>query len=71
VSESSSATTRSLLLGFSMAYSTRSQSSNVRWVCRWRDTISIRERRECDQTGGPRFLSCNRANRFCPLAVVS
>ena len=44
VSESSSVAARSLLLGFSMAYSTRSQSSNVRWVCCWRDVISIRRR---------------------------
>jgi len=33
-----------LPLGFSLAYSTRSQSSNVRWVCCWRDVISIRRR---------------------------
>ena len=43
-SESSSVTTRSLLLGFSIAYSTRSQSSDVRWVCCWREVISIRRR---------------------------
>jgi hypothetical protein len=42
VSESSSVTARSLLLGFSMAYSTRSLSSNVRWVCCWRDVVSGR-----------------------------
>jgi hypothetical protein len=34
-----------LLLGFSMAYSTRSQSSNVRWVSRWREVISSGRRR--------------------------
>ena len=33
-----------LLLGFSIPCSTRSQSSNVRWVCRWREVISIRRR---------------------------
>ena len=42
VSESRSVTARSLLLGFSIAYSTRSQSSNVRWVCCWRDVVSFR-----------------------------
>jgi len=31
---------RSLLLGFSMPYSTRSQSSYVRWVCCWRGADS-------------------------------
>jgi hypothetical protein len=39
VSESSSATARSLLLGFAIAHSNRSQSSNVRWVCCWREVI--------------------------------
>jgi hypothetical protein len=39
VSESSSATAKSLLLGIWIAYSTRSQSSNARWVCWWRDVI--------------------------------
>ena len=54
-SESSSATARSLLLGFSMAYSTGSQSSNVRWVCCWREVISIRPRKVADRfgTAGP------------------
>jgi hypothetical protein len=33
VSESSSGAARSLLLSFSIVYCTRSQSSNVRWVC--------------------------------------
>jgi hypothetical protein len=33
--ESSSVTARSLLLGFAIPYSTRSQSSNVRWVGGW------------------------------------
>jgi hypothetical protein len=32
------------VLGFSISYSTRSQSSKVRWVCWWRDVISIRHR---------------------------
>jgi hypothetical protein len=32
------------LLGFSMPYSTRSQSSNVRRVCLWREASSIRRR---------------------------
>jgi hypothetical protein len=49
VSESSSVTARSLLLGFSMAYSTRSQSSNVRWVWCWREVISIRCRTKWGQ----------------------
>jgi hypothetical protein len=40
-SESNSATARSLLLGFSHAHSTRIQSSNLRWDCRWREVISI------------------------------
>jgi hypothetical protein len=41
VLESNSVRARSLLLGFSTPYSTRSQSSNVRWVCCWREVISI------------------------------
>ena len=32
----------SLLLGFSMSYSTRSEASNVRRGCCWRDVILIR-----------------------------
>ncbi len=40
VSESSSVTARSLLLGFSIAYSTRIQSSGVHWVCCWREVIA-------------------------------
>jgi hypothetical protein len=39
------ATTRSYLLGFAIPYSTRSQSSYVRWVYCWRDVISIRGRK--------------------------
>ena len=41
VLESRSVRARSLLLGFSMPYSTRNQSSNVRWVCCWREVILI------------------------------
>jgi hypothetical protein len=41
VLESRSARARSLLLGFSTLYSTRSQSSNVRWVCWWREVICM------------------------------
>jgi hypothetical protein len=62
VSESSSATERSLLLGFSIPYSARSQSSNVRWVCCWRNVISIRRRTKWAQTVGRHFLTCERAN---------
>ena len=47
--ESRSVTPRSLLLGFSMAYSTRSQSSTVRWVWCWREVISIRCRMKWGQ----------------------
>ena len=35
---------RSLLLGFSISYSTRSQSSRVRWSCCWWDVISVMRR---------------------------
>jgi hypothetical protein len=44
VLESSSVRVKSLLLGFAIPYPTRSQSSNVRRVCCWRDMISIRRR---------------------------
>ena len=50
VSESSSITVRSLLLGFAISYSTRGQSSNVRWVCCWWDVISSRRRTKRGQT---------------------
>ena len=43
-SQSRSAKARSLLLGFSIVYSTSSQSSNARWVCCWRKVISMRRR---------------------------
>ena len=46
MSESNSVTPRSMLLGFSIAYSTRSQSSNVVWVCCWRDVISSGRRKK-------------------------
>jgi hypothetical protein len=36
VSESSSVTARSMWLGFSIPYSTRSQSSDLCWICCWR-----------------------------------
>ena len=52
VLESSSVRARSLLLGFSMLYSTRSQSSNVRWVCCWQDVTSIRCRTKWSQAVG-------------------
>jgi hypothetical protein len=42
VSESHSARVGSLFLGFAMPYSTRSKSSNLRWICCWREVISIR-----------------------------
>src|ERR1035438_8602959 len=60
VSESSSVAARSLLLGFSMAYSTRSQSSNVRWVWCWREVISIRSRTKWAQEVGA--FTSDRAN---------
>jgi hypothetical protein len=62
VSESSSVAARSLLLGFSIAYSIRSQSSNVRWVCCWRDVVPIRRRTKRGQTVGRRFFRCDRAD---------
>src|ERR1039458_2221635 len=49
---------KSLLPGFSIAYSTRSQSSNVLWVCCWRELISGRRRTK----GGRSFFTCYRAN---------
>ena len=68
MSESSSATARSLLPGFSISYSTRSQSSNVRWVCCWRDVISIRRRTKW----GRRFFTCDRVNLWAdPLTPVN
>src|ERR1035438_1007876 len=39
------ATDRGLLLGFWIPDSTRSQSSNVLWVCCWREVIAIRRRK--------------------------
>jgi hypothetical protein len=42
----------SLLLGFSMPYSTHSQSSNVRWVCCWREVIARRRRTRLSQVAG-------------------
>jgi hypothetical protein len=45
VFESRALMASSLLLGFSMLNSTRSQSSKVRWVCLWREVIAIRRRR--------------------------
>ena len=51
-----------LLLGFSIPYSTRSQSSNVRWVCCWLAVISIRCRTKSDQAASQRFFSCDPAN---------
>jgi len=58
VSESNSATARSLLLGFSFGVFHRSQSSNVRWVSRWREVISSGRRRRA--AGGRRFFTCGR-----------
>jgi hypothetical protein len=46
------------LLGFAMPYSTRSQLSNVFWVCCWRPVRSIRRRTNL----GRRFLTCDRAD---------
>ena len=62
VSESSSATARSWLLGFVIAYSTHSQSSSARWVCCWREVISIRRRKKWVQTEGRRLFTYDRAN---------
>jgi hypothetical protein len=55
-------TDRSLLLGFAIPYSTRSQLSNVRWACCWRKVISIRSRTKSGQPVGQRFFTCDRAN---------
>src|SRR5208337_3886326 len=59
VLESKSVRARSLLLGFSMPYSTRSQSSNVRWICCWRPVRSIRRR-----------ISVNSENRHLLVEAV-
>src|ERR1035437_1845578 len=40
----------------------RGQSSNVRWVCCWREVISSRQRRKSDQTVGRRFFTSDRAS---------
>ena len=61
MSESSSATARSLLPGFLISHSIHSQSSNVRWVCCWRDVVPIRRRTKRGQTVGWRFSHCDRA----------
>jgi hypothetical protein len=40
----------------------RGQSSNVRWVCCWREVISIRHRTIAGQVTGPRLLTCRKEN---------
>ena len=70
VSESSSATVRSLLLGFAIAYSTRSQSSGVRWVCCSRELVLVRRRMKWPQTAGRRFFTCDRANLWPDLFTL-
>jgi hypothetical protein len=57
VPESSSVTARSLSLGFSIAYSTRSRSGNLRCVCCWREVISIRRRTKWGETAS---FQCRR-----------
>jgi hypothetical protein len=70
VSGSRSITVQSLLVCFVIPYSTHSQSSNVRWVCWWREVIPIKRRTKWSQTVSRRLFTCDRANlwltRFRP-----
>jgi hypothetical protein len=69
VLESRLITARSCLLGFLIAYSTRSEPSRVRWVCCWRDVILITRRTNWGQAVGWRFLTCDPANLWLTPAM--
>ena len=53
---------RSLLRGFAIEYSVRSQSSKVHLVCYWREVSMIRRQTEWYQTVGQCFFVCDRAS---------
>jgi hypothetical protein len=61
-----------LVLSLSIWYSARSQSSKVRWVCYWRDVISIRRRTKWGQLTQALFLhGIGAAYGLIPFSFLS